>query len=124
MGTTYIYKASTPGVDDLTEFGTSYFSVSFSLNILLTLMIITRLVLHRRNFQNGLGTKDRGGGLHTALITIFIESYALYAITFLLYIPSWATTSWIAAILSKFVGPAQVRAAFVLLHRAQNAKHH
>ena len=124
MGITYIYKLSTPGVDDAIEFETSYLSVSISLNILLTLMIITRLILHRRNFQNSLSTEHGGGRLYTALITMFIESYALYAITLLLYIPSNAANSWIATILSKFVGPAQVRAVFALLHHAQNAGYH
>ena len=87
-------------------FGISYFSISLSLNVILTLMIVIRLVLHRRNLRKVLGTSDGTSGLYTAIVTMFIESYALYAIAFLLYIVPWALGSHVATLFAPFIGPA------------------
>ena len=89
-------------------FGISYFSISLSLNVILTLMIVIRLVLHRGNLRKVLGTSDGTSGLYTAIVTMFIESYALYAIAFLLYIVPWALGSHVATLFAPFIGPAQV----------------
>ena len=111
MGITAVYKRSHPGEDEttVTDVGTSYFSISLSLNILLTLMIVTRLTLHRRNFRNVQGASQRVGGLYTAIVTILIESYALYAIAFLLYIVPWALGHPIVYLFSQVLGNVQVR---------------
>ena len=103
----YIYQQT--ATSTLGEvFGISYFSISLSLNVILTLMIVIRLVLHRRNLQKVLGTSDGSSGLYTAIATMLIESYALYAIAFLLYIVPWALGSMVVTLFSPIIGPAQV----------------
>lgn len=61
---------------DPPNFGLVYFSISPSLNILLTLVIIIRLILHNgimiRNVMWGLVS-----GLHKVIITMPLESCAL-----------------------------------------------
>jgi len=66
------------------SFTTPYYSILVSLNILLTLMIVTRLVLHTWNNRAALGASGGIGGLYKALITMLIESCALYAVSSLL----------------------------------------
>ena len=50
-----------------------HYSISISLNVLLTLMIVTRLVLHGRDIRTSMGIAGIGG-LCRAVITMLIES--------------------------------------------------
>lgn len=65
-------------------------SISVSLDVLLTLMIIARLVLLSREIRKAMNAPFRIGGLYKAVITILCESSAIYAVTFLLWIGAWA----------------------------------
>ena len=62
------------------HFGIPYLSISVSLNVLLTLMIVIRIVLH--------GTRSPAGirGSFKAASTMFIESCALFAMTSLVVV--------------------------------------
>ena len=94
-------------------FNTSYISTCLSLNILLTLMIVIRLTLHIRNIRKAAGVSCGPSELHataTAVVTMLIESYALYAATLLLYIIPWALYSPVAYIFSEAISTTQVRA--------------
>ena len=62
-----------------------YFSISLSLNVLLTLMIVARLVLHTRNIRTSMGIAGIGG-LCKVIITMLIESSVIYATSSLLVI--------------------------------------
>ena len=81
MGIMLIYANSELAIN--TWSGLAYLSISFSLNILLTLMIIFRLILHARNTRAALGISGIGG-LSKTIITMLIESCALYAVSTLL----------------------------------------
>ena len=88
-----------------------YFLISLLLNILLTLMIIVRLALHHRQIQNAMGTRA-SGRLYTTIITILVESCALYAFTFLLLIVMWFPT-WGSRTFWSIVNETQVRAVLL-----------
>ena len=88
---------------------TSY-SIYVSLNVVLTVMIVARLVLLRRSIQNALNAPVRVGGLYNALVTMMIESCALYAVTFLLFIGSWAAGSSLMYVFFPVLSQTQVRA--------------
>jgi hypothetical protein len=94
-----------------------YHSIALSLNLLLTLMIIARLALHSRNIRNAIGASSGAGGLYTALITMLVESSALYAICYLLYMIPTAAGSYVGYIFSPVLGQVQVRAAFTFPRR-------
>ena len=61
----------------------AYLSISVSLNVLLTFMIVIRLVLHTRNTRTALGMTGIGG-LSKSIITMLVESCALYSMSSLL----------------------------------------
>ena len=86
----FLYQTSRPAISawaaNANKFGTPYLSISISLNILLTLMIVTRLVLHTRNNRAALGASGGIGGLYKAIVTVLIESCALYAVSSLLIV--------------------------------------
>ena len=71
-----------------------YLAITFSLNILLTLMIVGRLALCNQEFRNAMGVTSRGhmrtssraGEWCKAIAAIFVESCAPYAISLLLYL--------------------------------------
>ena len=96
----------------MVRFGAPYYSVSFALNILLTVMITARLTMHKRNIQNAMGAAAGVGGLYTATITVIVESYALNAVVAMLYIGTWAAKSYVQYIFLQILAQTQVRAVF------------
>ena len=119
MGIMFIYHTSQPGckacIIDTIAIGTPYFSISVSLNVLLTLMIVTRLVLHSRDIRDSMGPLVRLDGLYKAIVTVLIESCSLYAITFVLFIGTWATTSSLEFVFFPILAQTQVRAVLAFL---------
>lgn len=91
--------------------GLSYFSISVSLNVILTLMIVTRLILHSRNIRNAMGTAARATRLYKTVVTMLIESSAIYAASFLLYIGPWGANSSVSDIFFPLLAETQVRAS-------------
>ena len=71
-------------------------------------MIIIRLVLHNRNIQRALGTSTGVSGLYGAIVAMLVESYALYAVTLLLYVIPLAISSTVSNIFVDALGGAQV----------------
>ena len=88
------------------------YSVSVSLDVLLTLMIIARLVLLSREIRNAMNTPFRISGLYKMTIAILGESSALYAVTFLLWIGTWAAENPVEYFFFPILAQAQVRAAY------------
>jgi hypothetical protein len=89
--------------------GIPYFSVSISLNVLLTLIIVTRLILHSRSVGSALGPLVRPSRLYNAIVTILIESSALYALFSLLFIATWATKTRAIGLFLPILAETQVR---------------
>ena len=86
-----------------------YFSISLSLNILLTLMIVIRLALHTRKTRNALGISGIGG-LCKAIITMLVESCALYAVNSLLLVGMISARNATWSLFLTIIGEIQVRA--------------
>lgn len=103
------------------DIGLPYFSISVALNVILTLMIVVRLVLHSRDIRDAMGPQFRAHGLYNAVISMLIESSALYAVTFVLFIGGWATSSPTQFIFFPLLAQTQVRAAFTSLEVSQSA---
>jgi hypothetical protein len=118
MGITLAYlAASGPETAALTFFSDkitlSYLMVSLLLNILLTLMIVARLFAHSRNVRRGMGASADGSGLYKSIISILIESCALYAGFFLVYIVTSALKGdgqYISGLFQPILAGTQVRA--------------
>lgn len=115
MGIAFLILVSQPPTDDAVAameigFGTSYYSLAVALNVVLTLMIATRLILHSRNIRNAMGpSAGFTNGLYTAVVTMLVESSAPYAVAFILYIGPWAANSPVTNIFTAVVGDFQVR---------------
>ena len=106
----------------LPNFSLSHLSISVSLNILLTLMIVIRLVLHGRKIRTATGSLAGISGLYNTASTMLIESCALFSITSLLVVGALAAViygftpnisligSFIAEIFFPILAEIQVRA--------------
>ena len=86
----------------------SYLSISISLNVLLTLMIVIRLILYTRNTRNALGSSGIGG-MCKAISTMLIESCALYAVSSLLVIIPMAIQNFVMNVFFPVLAETQVR---------------
>ena len=89
-----------------------YFSICLSLNVLLTLLISARLLLHSRNIRAAIGESSEPVSLYTTVVTMLVESCALYAVGYLLYIVPTVSLSYVGSIFSSALGEIQVRTAF------------
>ena len=118
VGIVFIYEYSQPdalvrNAVAIYDFGLPYQSISFSLNVILTLMIVIRLALHSKNIRNAMGTQAGASGLYNAIITMLIESFALYAVIALLYFVTWVVDDSSQFIFNPIIPEVQVR---VILH--------
>jgi len=113
MGVMFIYQTSQPNSSIWNSiainFGLPYFSISISLNVLLTLMIVIRLALHSRNIRAAMGAPAGLSGLYKAIVTMLIESSALYAVNSLLFIGPWGAGNHAADIFLPILAETQVR---------------
>ena len=82
IGIAFIHQTSTSTSD---TFLTPLFSISFLLNVLLTLMIVTRLILHGRKIRNAFGAPTEANRLYKTVAAMLVESFALYSVIALLY---------------------------------------
>ena len=110
----FVFRSSRPAVGGLlfpipyTNYEIPYFSISFALNILLTLMIVIRLFLLHRRIRNAINAPVRVHGLYRVIVTSLIESCALYSVTLVLTIGLWAARSPIWAVFSSVIPLIQV----------------
>ena len=88
MGITFVYQLQSTQQMSNVWSALPYFSISLSLNVILTLAIVIRLILHTRNVRTALGGSGIGGMCKT-IITMLVESCTLYAVSSLLVIGPW-----------------------------------
>ena len=85
-----------------------HLSVSVLLNVLLTLMIVIRLVLHDRDVRAAIGSPTGMSRLYKTIVTMLIESCALYAVISLLLIGLWAAGNAASGIFLPLISVIQV----------------
>jgi hypothetical protein len=109
-GIIYLVRVSQPDSSPwaISTFTLVYVSISFSVNILLTLMIVIRLYLLRKRTTNVLG--PRHGVHYTSIIAILVESAALMDIMLLFFVIPFAMGNPLANIPLSAMVQVQVRA--------------
>ena len=106
VGTVFIYQHVATYTIERTAL--PYYSILLSLNVLLTFMIVIRIILHARNTRNALGITGIGG-LCKAVVTMLVESCALYAVSLALVIGPWGARNPITNFFSSILPSTQVR---------------
>ena len=87
-----------------------YLPLSLSLTIILTCMIVTRLVLHGKHMRDAVGSSAGSTGVYKAIVTMFVESYALYAIAFIVCMGFRFSGNVYQLVFRPLLSKAQVRA--------------
>ena len=114
IGIVFVYESSRPDSiirlsATINDFSLRYYSISFALNILLTILIIGRLFLLNRRIRKAMNAPVKLSGLYKTIVTALIESYALYTVTFLLFLGPWAAGNPIAGVFFSTLIEVQVR---------------
>jgi hypothetical protein len=111
MGTLWTLQSSQPGLSLYSAlpmaYGTSYYIISLSVNILLTILITIRLLLYRRRARRAI--QGDQGSEYFSLAAIVIESAALYSVFALIFIITYAINNPLNQIFLGVASSAQVR---------------
>jgi hypothetical protein len=88
MGIAFLYENTRPASLALSSsfINKYYISISHALDTLVTVIIVTRLIMHSRNIRKAIGASTGTNGLYKTVVAMLVESYALYAVAFLLFI--------------------------------------
>lgn len=123
-GIRFMYQTLQPTVSNTPTInaGLSYFTISVSLNVILTLMIVIRLVRHRRNIKKAMGASAGVSGLYESIVTILVESCALYTVASLLYLGPWGAGSTLEYLFSAVLVESQVISPLLVILRVANRR--
>jgi len=92
-GTLWTLQSTQPGLSLYSKeplaFGTSYYTISLTVNILVTILIIGRLLFFRKRIIQVL--PEEHAKQYISLATIIVESAALYSIFALVFLITYAT---------------------------------
>ncbi|TDL20989.1 hypothetical protein BD410DRAFT_750293, partial [Rickenella mellea] len=101
-----VFQSSQPGASLLTSntviFAIPYWSLSISLNLVVTLLIVPRLLIWRNNAINMLGLQH--SKTYTSIAAMMVESAALFSVTGLIFIICYAHNSSIQNLVLPVLG--------------------
>ena len=108
LGVAWIFQSSRRSLYSsiAIAFGTAYYMSSLGVNILVTILITTRLILHRREIMDILPPEH--AACYASMTSIIIESAALYSVTALVFIISYALDNPINLIFLSLASACQV----------------
>ena len=119
MSLYFQYYGDLSSITGVPRFAVPYLSISVSLNVLLTLMIVVRLVLHGRNIRAATGSAVGISGLYKVVSTMLIESCALFAVNSLLVVGTLAAAGHYSNINMVLNGDYLVNILFPILAETQ-----
>ncbi|KAJ6549899.1 hypothetical protein B0H19DRAFT_1073805 [Mycena capillaripes] len=119
LGTMWTIESTKPNLSFYStlpmKYGTSYYALSLSANIILTLLIIGRLIAYRRTL---LRTLPADLAKHyISLATVIIESAALYSIFAILFLVTYAVNNPTAQIWLGVASGCQQIANLLIIYR-------
>ncbi|KAF7338957.1 hypothetical protein MVEN_01971900 [Mycena venus] len=119
MGTMWTIESTKPGLSFYStlpwKYGTSYYALSLSANIILTLLIIGRLIAYRRTLLQSLPADLAKH--YISLATVIIESAALYSIFAILFLATYAVGNPTAQIWLGVASSCQQIANLLIIYR-------
>jgi hypothetical protein len=111
MGTLWTVQSSQPGLSLFSKlpqaYGTSYYVISLSVNIVLTILIMIRLFMYRRRIVDVLPAEYARH--YVSIAAIMVESAALYSVLALIFIITYAINNPLNQIFLVAASSAQVR---------------
>lgn len=114
MAILFLYQVSFPEVSifapSAANFGLAYFSLATTLNTLLTMLICGKLLLEQRRLKRTQGIHPNASSNipYKSIISIFVESSALYSVTSLIFIGTYAANNVVSGIFLTILSQIQV----------------
>ncbi|KAG7452005.1 uncharacterized protein BT62DRAFT_275787 [Guyanagaster necrorhizus] len=102
------------------HFGIAYWTISVSLNVIFTCLIITRLLIIRRQVKAIIGSSH--GTHYTSIVAILVESASLYSGWALVFLITYARNSWVQNILLPPLGQIQGIAPLLIIMRVVSGR--
>ncbi|KAJ3712334.1 hypothetical protein DFJ43DRAFT_77685 [Lentinula guzmanii] len=119
MGTLWTLESSQPGLSFYSKlplaFGTSYYSISLGVNIILTFLITGRLLVYRKQILDSLPAEHAKG--YVSLLTIIVESAATYSICAFLFLITYAVSNPANQVLLFISCAAQQITSYMIIYR-------
>ncbi|KIK62289.1 hypothetical protein GYMLUDRAFT_164986 [Collybiopsis luxurians FD-317 M1] len=119
MGTLWTLESTHPGLSFYSKlplaFGTSYYSISLSVNIILTILITGRLLVYRKQIMDSLPAEHAKG--YVSLVTIVIESAAIYSVWAFLFLITYAVDNPANQVLLFISCAAQQIVSYLIIYR-------
>ncbi|THU92338.1 hypothetical protein K435DRAFT_967708 [Dendrothele bispora CBS 962.96] len=126
MGILFLYQVSVPDANLFTQsavnFGLAYFSLSTTLNTLMTLLICSRLIIHQRRLIKYQTLPSKNGLSYMSIVSMLVESSALYAVFSLLFIGTYASGNAASGIFLAILSQAQIIAPLLIIARVATRK--
>lgn len=120
MGIMTIFQASQPDsslwATVTVSFALPYFSLSAALNTILTLLICGRLIVHQRRLNQNMGSKASSLP-YSNIVMMLIESCAIYAVSSLIFIGTYASNNVASATFLPILSQTQIIAPLLIISR-------
>ncbi|TCD70268.1 hypothetical protein EIP91_004169 [Steccherinum ochraceum] len=124
MGTLWTLQSSQPTLSMYSAlpmaYGTSYYTISVSINIILTILIITRLLIYRRGIMQSLPADF--ASQYVSLTAIVVESAALYSVFAIMFLITYAMNDPTNQVFLGFASACQQIATYLIIYRVAEGK--
>ncbi|KIK65899.1 hypothetical protein GYMLUDRAFT_951611 [Collybiopsis luxurians FD-317 M1] len=112
--------AQSPWLASGINFTIPYYALSLALNILVTLLIVFRLLLHRHRITRAMGSSH--GSQYTSLVAIVVESAAIYSSFALAFLIPFGLNSPVAQLFLQALSLIQGATTFLIIFRIAQGK--
>ncbi|PFH45793.1 hypothetical protein AMATHDRAFT_8659 [Amanita thiersii Skay4041] len=124
LGTLWTIKSSQPGLSLYSTLplilGTSYYVVSLAINIIVTILITTRLIMYRKTMLSTLPNEHAKH--YVSLATIIIESSALYSVFAIIFIATYGANNPVNQIFLSVASACQEIAGYLIILRVAQGR--
>ncbi|KAF9077588.1 hypothetical protein BDP27DRAFT_1379385 [Rhodocollybia butyracea] len=124
MGTLWTLESSEPGLSFYSKlplaFGTSYYSISLGVNIILTVLITGRLLVYRKQILESLPAEHAHG--YISMLTIIVESAAIYSVCALLFLITYSVNNPANQVLLFISCAAQQIVSYLIIYRLADGR--
>jgi len=124
MGILFLIQLSLPASSPFVTSGINwtlpYLTLSLSLNVIVTIMIVCRLIYYRWSMSKALGTGHTSQ--YTSIAAMLVESAAIYTAFGLLFLVPFVLNNALANIFLQTLGEAQIIATLLIIYRVAEGK--
>ncbi|KAJ6500148.1 hypothetical protein C8R47DRAFT_284047 [Mycena vitilis] len=118
VGTASSSPWNTSGIN----FTTPYFTMSLALNIFVTLLIVARLMLYRKQINQALPSGTEHGAQYVSLAAMVFESAAIYSLFSLLFLVPFIMKQPLSQLFIQALSPVQIMSTLLIIFRIAQGK--